>query len=69
MSQKRGKVFTWPVSTMPTLKANEIFLLDRRKCQLTAKVRLGLPPEELIAFVQNSMTPGPDLGPCRVYLR
>jgi hypothetical protein len=27
---------------MPTLKANEIFLLDRRKCQLTAKVRLVL---------------------------
>lgn len=30
---------------------------------------LGLPPEELIAFVQSSMTPGPDLGPCRLYLR
>lgn len=41
MSQKRGKVFTWPVSAIATLKAKGILLLEDRKCELTAKVRLA----------------------------
>jgi hypothetical protein len=42
MSQKRGKVFTWPVSAIATLKAKGILLLEDRKCELSAKVRLTL---------------------------
>jgi hypothetical protein len=41
MSQKRGKVFTWPVSATATLKAKRILLLEDRKCELSAKVRLA----------------------------
>src|SRR5262249_31737741 len=40
ISQKRGKVFTWPVSAIATLKAKGILLLEDRKCDLSAKVRL-----------------------------
>src|SRR5262249_39427056 len=42
ISQKRGKVFTWPVSAIATLKAKGILLLEDRKCDLSAKVRLAL---------------------------
>jgi hypothetical protein len=40
MSQKRGKVFTWRVSAIVTLKAKGILLREDRKCELSAKVRL-----------------------------
>src|SRR5262249_21368198 len=43
ISQKRGKIFTWPVSAIATLKAKGILLLEDRKCDLSAKVRLMNP--------------------------
>jgi len=40
-AQKRGKVFTWPVPAESPLKAKRILPHDRRKCPLSAKVRLS----------------------------
>ena len=43
MSQKRGKVFTWPLFAMAALKTKEILLWNGPKCARTAKDRLGIP--------------------------
>jgi len=41
MAQKRGKVFTWPVSPVPSLKPKGILPRGSPKCALSAKVRLA----------------------------
>jgi hypothetical protein len=48
--QKRGKVFTWAVSAEPPLKAKRILPLYRRKCPLSAKVRVDAGRRQLALF-------------------
>jgi len=51
MAQKRGKVFTWPVSPVPSLKPKGILPRGSPKCALSAKVRLALGGELLMRFL------------------